>query len=170
MNCSEYENAIMDLAAGELSPDAEREVRAHLAECPSCTRTLEEIESLLAAARAELARTAPVGLLRVQDAAARDARRAAPRVPLWAAVAAVFVMAFLSGYLGYLRGRRETPRFGPPFVVVADSSPSIWKMKPEVSAATARTNHQPQCEFWDYRVRLEKVRQGTSTQAKGEST
>ncbi len=51
MECDKCKKLLVDLAYGELSPGEEKKARAHLEECPYCTREYNEIMKTLAAAR-----------------------------------------------------------------------------------------------------------------------
>jgi TolA-binding protein/anti-sigma factor RsiW len=51
MDCTHCEPVLLDLCYGELAPAQEREVRAHVHECPACRKALSRIEAGQALAR-----------------------------------------------------------------------------------------------------------------------
>jgi len=51
MDCTHCEPVLLDLCYGELAPPHERDVRAHVAECPTCRKALGKLEAGQALAR-----------------------------------------------------------------------------------------------------------------------
>jgi tetratricopeptide (TPR) repeat protein len=51
MDCTDCESVLLDLCYGELPPAHEREVRAHIHECPTCRKALSRLEAGQALAR-----------------------------------------------------------------------------------------------------------------------
>lgn len=51
MDCTHCESVLLDLCYGELPPAQEREVRAHIHECPTCRKALSRLEAGQALAR-----------------------------------------------------------------------------------------------------------------------
>jgi TolA-binding protein len=51
MDCTHCEPILLDLCYGELTPQHEREVRAHILECPTCRKALSRLEAGQALAR-----------------------------------------------------------------------------------------------------------------------
>src|SRR5882757_3500821 len=51
MDCTQCEPVLLDLCYGELAPAHEREVRAHIHECPACRKALSRLEAGQALAR-----------------------------------------------------------------------------------------------------------------------
>ncbi len=104
--CGEIRPLLDDLVDGELGPDSEPAVLAHIESCAVCRLELEELRSLVAAARS-LPRTLAVErdlwpriAARLGGGAAVDARRPILRVLAMAAalVAAVALGALLAGH------------------------------------------------------------------------
>ena len=92
---------MIDRAAGELSPDVEELLEAHLQQEPAARREASEIEETL-----RLARLALAGQKVVELPGSRPFRRA----PSWAwAMAACFVCGLSLGIFG-VRGRSALPR------------------------------------------------------------
>jgi anti-sigma factor RsiW len=152
MTCEKYKGVIIDLAAGELDPAAERGLREHLASCPSCRRDLEETQALVRDARAAFDVQAPVFAVK---------RSTRFRVPLWGAAAAVFIAALASGYMGFVAGGARAGEVIRPITVVAKSADGFWSLRQKAPATAAERKSQPRnCEFWDYRAALEKMRRG----------
>jgi len=160
MDCDKCQELIVDLAAGELAGDDERAVAAHAAQCAACRKTLEETRALFAGARAEFALAAPPRII----AAARrraGASGTSPRVPLWAAAAAVFIAALLAGSSGYFAGKNEEGRRAVYAAVVADSSPGFWKVKAPRPGKVGAAKEEGRSKFWDYRARYDEIKRGT---------
>jgi len=78
MDCTHCEPVLLDLCYGELAPAQERDVRAHIADCPTCRKALSRLEAGQALAR-HLADEAPPPELtdRIMRAARAHARRSA---------------------------------------------------------------------------------------------
>jgi hypothetical protein len=130
-----------DAEAGDLSPEREREVRAHLDGCDACARAWEGMELAIEAARAALVpeagappvaplpEGAPLGywerfLPRLRRRIAADARaRRGPRRPVWALpAAAALVLGFCLGAGAVAFMPRATGgNAGAPGLVAQDS-------------------------------------------------
>jgi tetratricopeptide (TPR) repeat protein len=78
MDCTHCEPVLLDLCYGELAPAQEREVRTHIADCPTCRKALSRLEAGQALAR-HLADEAPPPELtdRILRAARAHVRRSA---------------------------------------------------------------------------------------------
>jgi len=59
MDCAHCEPALLDLCYGELAAPFERDVRAHVADCPTCRKALSRLEAGQALARQLPEETAP---------------------------------------------------------------------------------------------------------------
>jgi anti-sigma factor RsiW len=101
MNNEVLERLLIDRAAGELSPDVEELLEAHLQQDPAARKEAAEIGETL-----RLARLALAG----QPAVALPVPRPPWPVPNWAwRMAACFVCGLLLGIFA-IRGRNEAPR------------------------------------------------------------
>jgi anti-sigma factor RsiW len=101
MKSDVLERLLIDCATGELSPDVEELLEAHLQHEPAARREAAEIEETL-----RLARLALAG----QKVVALPGLRPFSRVPSWAwAMAACFVCGLSLGIFG-VRGRSALPR------------------------------------------------------------
>jgi anti-sigma factor RsiW len=101
MKSDVLERLLIDRAAGELSPDVEELLEAHLQQDPAARREAEEIGETLRLARLALAGQTIVAL---------PGLRSSWRVPSWAwAMAACFVCGLSLGIFG-ARGRSALPR------------------------------------------------------------
>lgn len=101
MNNEVLERLLIDRTAGELSPDVEELLEAHLQQNPAARKEAAEIRETL-----RLARLALVG----QPAVALPVVRPSWRILTWAlGMAACFVCGLSLGIFG-VRGRNEPPR------------------------------------------------------------
>lgn len=107
---SELLSAYID---GELDDTRRRDVAAHVASCPDCSRTFEEMNRLRASIAGSARAHAPAelterirSLLRQEDAADAPPRRAPVRAPLWQLAAAAAFLALMAGWGGWIAGDR----------------------------------------------------------------
>jgi len=152
MGCEEFENTIVDLAAGECQLEAEGRLREHLDGCAVCRETLRRLENVFEDARSGLSFETPPALdARVTG---RSGRRSAPgarlRVPLWAAAAAIFLAAMAAGFAGYRAGRLPATAPAPP-VVIAKVHSEFWKIPDKWRELTpAGSSSRTTKRFWSY--------------------
>lgn len=152
MGCDEFENAIVDLAAGECQRDVESRLREHLVVCAACRENLRRLEGLFNDARAGLSFETPPEL----DARVRGRidRRAVLgvrlRVPLWAAAAAIFLAAMTAGFAGYRAGRLPANAPAPP-VIIAKVHSEFWRIPDKWRGfAAAGSSSATTKGFWSY--------------------
>lgn len=117
MTCDTWLAAIIDVSAGEATPEARAALEAHVAACPACAREYAEIQ----AANAQVARAAGSRAEAVAATADLELYTPSRRFPMrgWA-VAAMVALAFAAGYAVRMVGA------GVPVVpapVVAEARP-----------------------------------------------
>jgi anti-sigma factor RsiW len=135
------ERLLIDRAAGELSPDVEELLEAHLQQEPAARREAAEIEETL-----RLARLALAG----QPAVALPGSRTSWRVPSWAwAMAACFVCGLSLGIFS-ARDRSAAPRTASipnretAAITTADES-GFWsarRLRAGMSPVTVKTENR----------------------------
>jgi anti-sigma factor RsiW len=119
------ERLLIDRAAGELSPDVEELLEAHLDQEPAARREAAEIDETL-----RLASLALAG----QPVAALPGSQPSRRVPSWAlAMAACFVCGLSLGFFS-ARGRTTLPHTAsvhgePTAAIVAADDPGFWSAR-----------------------------------------
>ncbi|MGP8199204.1 MAG: anti-sigma factor family protein [Limisphaerales bacterium] len=141
MKSDVLERLLIDRAAGELAPDVEELLEAHLEREPAARREAAEIEETLRLARLALAGQKVVEL---------PETRPAWRAPSWAwAMAACFVCGLLLGIFA-LRGRIATlaiasvPSQPSPAMTTADES-GFWsarRLRAGLSSMNVKTENR----------------------------
>ncbi len=137
MNNEVLERLLIDRAAGELSPDVEELLEAHLLQHPAAREEAAQIGETL-----RLARRALAG----QPAVTLPAQQPSWRVPNWAwRMAACFACGLLLGIFS-IRGRNESPKPSQKMAAIttADES-SIWsarRLRGGLSSVTSKAENR----------------------------
>lgn len=117
MTCEAWLAVMIDVTAGEATPEARAALEAHVAACPACAREFAAMQ----AANAQVARAAGSRAEAVAATAGLELYTPARRFPMrgWA-IAAMVALAFAAGYAVRMVGA-EAPWVPTP--AVANSAP-----------------------------------------------
>jgi anti-sigma factor RsiW len=128
MSCHEYEWQIGDYVDGALAPAASARLEAHLAACPRCRVTADDLEALRLMAQTLEPLPPPADVWARVSAA--SAGTGAPRsfagwIGRWQSVAAAVVLSLMASGLWWIGGRlADTPR-QPAAEVAAVERPAV---------------------------------------------